>query len=276
MSSFDEGRTEQAEIVHGEIQQAMGEVSALRVRIEMRVAEVRLGARPGSAYAATGSYRAHTDTPITVDYKEEDGVGVLTVRQPKDSIMDIPPRRWFHSRKEDYLEIDLSDAVPVDLLVDVGVGRVELDLADLNMTGLKIEGGVGSVDVTLPARGEMGIHVEGGVGRVKIERPQEPGEFKLRSLNIHSGVGSVAVEVPSLGDMKLRVDSGVGSIKLMLPDELAARIKSTTGIGSVRIMDERLRQVKHNFWETAGYGEAANRASIDIDTGVGSVSVMTA
>lgn len=271
----------QSKVIIGEIAEDLGEAQAVRAVIHLGVMALALRARPGRALAASGTYRTGRYLPVSVAYEVRNGTGELSIMQRgeggstwhKGWHFGFRPRR---ERTADYrLDLDLTDAVPLDLNVHVGVGAADLDLSGLNVRSLVVEGGVGRSTITLPRQGSLALDVTSGVGNIVIEPPAFGGELQIKRLHIGSGVGKVRMELPDRGEFEAKVESGMGDVTLQVPTELAAYVECTNGIGRVRIEPGRFERVGHGRWQTPGYATAADRVFIRVDSGMGNVNIVS-
>lgn len=114
----------------------------------------------------------------------------------------------------------------------------------------------------------LALEIDAGVGQVIVDLT----DIALTSLDLNLGVGEVIATLPDAGRMDVDVDGGVGSFTLRLPAGLAARIKADAGIGAVDLADG-LDKVDDDTWETDGYDDADDRATISIDGGIGAIEV---
>jgi hypothetical protein len=161
------------------------------------------------------------------------------------------PANWFRNDPEHTWQFGLGSNVPTELHVDVGNGSATAALDQLTLTGLQIDGGNGSLDAALPA-GDYDIEVD-------------------------SGNGSMDLTLPSGGEQTMRLDGGNGSIDLLLPANVEAQIRYNEGLGSVNVDEGRFTRVsgddEEGVYETAGYASAADRITINLESGNGSISV---
>lgn len=280
----DMARVSQAEssgkVITGQIAKPLGAAQAVQAVIQVDVMALVLGARPGREFVASGDYRTGKDLPVSVQYDVRNRTGRLRVIQS-----DNGQGRWHKGwhfglrgrrspRTTDYrLDLDLTDAVPLDLDVLVGVGKADLDLSGLTVRSLRLEGGVGRSVITLPRQGSVDLDVTSGVGEVVVEPAAAPGDLQIRRMRIGSGVGSVRMELPDCGGFEVLVDSGMGDVVLQVPPELAASVECSSGIGRVRVEQGRFERVGHGRWQTRGFAEGGNRVRIRVDSGMGNVSI---
>ena len=120
-------------------------------------------------------------------------------------------------------DLEVNPRVPLDLVVDAGVGRVDLDLSELSIADLSLNLGVGETLVVLPREGSYEASIEAGVGEVRVRLPRGV----AARIRADRGVGSIDVsgEFERDGELfvspgfaaaaeriDLRIDGGVGSI----------------------------------------------------------------
>ena len=201
------------------IQQELGDVSALKATLELGAANADVHAEHDSTYAVKGEYYGDDRTPIDVSYEQNGDTGVLHLTQKPDEFNNF-------SVKGGEITLGLTDAVPMNLSVNAGVGNATFDL-----TGIDLD-----------------------------------------SLDLNAGVGNVTVTLPNSGNYNAKIDAGVGNVTLHIPDGVEARIHYDRGISDLNI-DSRFHKVDDETWETSGYGSAENQVDIDINAGIGNVTI---
>lgn len=141
---------------------------------------------------------------------------------------------------------------------------------------LKEEGVQWMLGTAHTSRWELGLNptipltlrINGGVGRAILDLSA----LNVPSLGIDAGVGSLAVTTPSGGVTLMRVNGGVGSLTIMIPQNVAARIRVDAGIGSIRVDQTRFPKTGDTY-QSADYTTAPNKIEIEIDGGLGSITV---
>jgi len=146
------------------IQQELGNVSALKATLELGTANADVHAEHGSTYAVKGEYYGDERTPVDVSYEQNENTGALHLTQRSDDFNNL-------SIKTSELTLGLTDAVPMNLTVNAGVGNATFDLTDIKLQSLDLNGGVGNVTITLPASGKFNAKIDAGVGNVTIHVP---------------------------------------------------------------------------------------------------------
>jgi len=161
-----------------------------------------------------------------IDHQVTDGVARLLVEQRRmGPVFGRVRNNW---------SIGLSEEIPMELRLDLGIGKAEIDLGGIPVTKLDIQVGVGGMDLDLSgARGDSlsGV-IEGGIGRAEILLPEDIG-VRLR---IDGGLGSInAPGFTKDGDVfrneawgktstgiDLEIEAGIGEINLRLINSRSA------------------------------------------------------
>ncbi len=153
--------------VSGDFAQPLGDVDRLEVRLDLGASDTELDALSGGTNAVEGAYTSPENLQVVVDYHTQGSTGVLEIYQEERHGMPAMMVPGFVGE----LDLGLTAAVPVDLIIDAGVGDLTLDLTGMDIRSLVIDGGVGSLNVILPAEGRYDVDVEVGVGSITIEVP---------------------------------------------------------------------------------------------------------
>jgi hypothetical protein len=114
----------------------------------------------------------------------------------------------------------------------------------------------------------IALRINGGVGRATLDLSA----LNLTSLNIDAGVGNVIVTTPKSSVTTMSVNGGVGNVSITIPQGVAARIRVNSGIGNARVDSARFPQVG-NVYQSVNYATAESRIDINIDGGIGSISI---
>lgn len=104
-----------------------------------------------------------------MDYSTATSAGRASVQLGMSGSIVTPDLFGFN---QDMLwDVAISDDVPVDLLVDMGVGRAELDLTDLQSENVTVDFGIGEIILRLPEEGWVVVDVDSGIGETTIMIP---------------------------------------------------------------------------------------------------------
>lgn len=209
--------------VKRDVTQELGDVKTARINFNLGAGETIVRPMSDSKNLVSGTYTTNRDLTLNVDYKTSGDNGVLTIRQEgKSSNPDI------FSDFVGLLDLKLTDAVPVDLVVDAGVGQVTFDLTGIKLSSLKLKGGVGNVEVKLPDRGDYTVNADMGIGQLIVETP------KSLEANVAFDGGISNADVPSRfkskGESHWQTSGYEGA-----RDRVDLTVK--TGIGNFEVVD---------------------------------------
>jgi hypothetical protein len=121
-----------------------------------------------------------------VRYEVKEGFGELEIEQPAT----VVGATWPSNVKYEW-NLKLSDSMPMDLTVEMGVGKLDLDLRGLNLRRLKVDAGVGEgrVDISRVVR-DLDADIEAGIGKLKLLLPADVGV----KVEADGGIGHVEVD----------------------------------------------------------------------------------
>jgi hypothetical protein len=122
-------------------------------------------------------------------------------------------------------------------------------------------------DVRLAPGTPLELDIESGASAGRLDLTG----LTITQLDIDAGVGKTEVTLPARGQLRARLKSGVGETILNVPGAMAARLRISSGIGSIKVDPRFARNGQE--WQTPGYLDAAERADIRIEAGVGSIVV---
>ena len=149
---------------------------------------------------------------------------------------------------------------------DVARGRIasEADFAPLpQIFGRKTS----EWDVQLNEQVRWTLDVGSGVGDVRLDLS----EVRVSVLTLDTGIGSADVTMPRQGAVRATIDGGVGDITVAIPPGAQARVKVDQGIGDLN-MGRRFEQ-HGDYFETEGFSSAESFILLEIDIGVGRITV---
>jgi hypothetical protein len=133
----------------------------------------------------------------------------------------------FVGPSEGIWRFQLTQEVPLTLIVEAGASALDIDLQDVLATRVELKTGASSSNVTMPARGVSLLDVE----------------------------------------------AGVASVNIRVPDGTAARIRVEEGVSSVNVDTNRFPRLDSGIYQSSNFDTAADRTEINIESGLGSVSV---
>lgn len=210
-------------IVTHDISYAMQDVETLTVDLALGATEANvyaLSAGNSQEFAVDGTLTTDKALDVEVVYDTQGRTGYLNVKQQENESFAVPGDALIGE-----LDLGLTNAVPLDLIVNSGAGAITLDLSDLN----------------------------------------------LQTLEVHSGAGSLTLLLPETGDYTVTIDAGIGAIDIEVPSSLEARL-DYDGISIVDV-NPQFDKLEDGIWETDGYSTALDRATININTGPGAITI---
>jgi hypothetical protein len=208
----------QGNTVTREVQTELGGADALEADLNLGVTNTTIDAHGDPEYALQGEYTTDERINLDVTYEVNDGTGDL--RLEERGLDQFPGPGYIGE-----MDLSLTDAVPIDLSVDSGIGATTLDLMNLTITALYVNAGVGSTDITL-GNGSYTADINAGVGELSIELPKDAAV----RLELDGGLGSTHFpdrfeqiddstwETPGYNtateQIVLQVDTGVGDFTI--------------------------------------------------------------
>jgi predicted membrane protein len=196
----------------------LGRTERAIVELDMGAGELEVHGGARELMEATFTYNVSEWKPM-IDYATSEAQGMLKIRQRDTEGIPIgnTKNKW---------DISLSEAVPIDLRIDMGAGSGTLDLRDIQLSALDIEAGVGELKLDISGeRGkDLNVDIDGGVGSATIYLPEEIG-VRVR---VNGGIGSVNARGLSKKNgiytneaygesgvaITIQIDGGIGSIDL--------------------------------------------------------------
>ncbi len=123
-------------------------------------------------------------------------------------------------------QVELSEAVPWNLRLEAGMGRLHLDLRSLRVAELQLEGGMTQVDLTCPEEGESHMRLEMGLSHLTVRVPPRVAVYMtLRGMGRHEvdrdtfqlredGLYVHEPESPD-GRLHLYIENGLGTVRVV-------------------------------------------------------------
>jgi hypothetical protein len=97
-------------------------------------------------------------------------------------------------------------------------------------------------------------------------------DLRITDLSLKSGASSTVLTLPaSAGFTKVDIRSGAASVKISVPQDVAALVRTTGGLSNISISERFPRS--GSVYQSPGYENAANKAEIYVEMGVGAVSI---
>ena len=124
-------------------------------------------------------------------------------------------------------------------------------------------------DVRLSADVPMSLRCATGASKSALDLR----DLKITDLKLETGASATEVILPaSAGFTRVKVQAGAARVDMRVPGGVAARIKASAGLASVTVDQTRFPGFD-NRYQSPDYDATPNKVDIDIETGVGSVTV---
>jgi hypothetical protein len=92
-------------------------------------------------------------------------------------------------------------------------------------------------------------------------------------IELKTGASNTNVTLPARGASLLDLEAGAASINLRVPEGTAARIRVKEGLTSLNVDTNRFPVLDSGMYQSPNFDSAVDRAEINIEAGVGSISV---
>jgi hypothetical protein len=179
---------------------------------------------------------------------------------------DVDDRVW---------TLRFSDAIPMDLKIELGAGKGEFDVSGIKMRTLKISSGASSVELFCDKPNMIGaesIIIESGVSKFVATNLANTNFAKLK---FSGGVGSYKLDFGGklLRNADARVEVGLGAITIDIPRETPVQIVYDDSWFSSFELEDGFTKRRGGVYETEDYRRSDPTLSIKVESGLGSVKV---
>ena len=113
------------------------------------------------------------------------------------------------------------------------------------------------------------LSIEAGASSLEIDLR----DVLATHVQLETGASSAGVTVPARGASLLDVEAGAASVSIRVPESTAARIRVKEGVTAVSVDTNRFPKLDSGLYQSPNYDTAVDRAEINIEAGLGSVSV---
>ncbi len=156
---------------------------------------------------------------------------------------------WF-DRGNDNWRISLPASTQLDLTTTMDLGDADFNLAGANLSSAIFNTNLGSLHVDL-----TGSHID--------------------HLTVSTNLGAAAVELDGSSDLSGNLKTSLGSLKVCAPAGLGLQIQSNNSLGSQNFSGLGMSR-SGDVWQTANYQTASHRATLTVETSLGSLEVHAA
>ncbi|MBN2390417.1 MAG: hypothetical protein JXR84_06825 [Anaerolineae bacterium] len=113
----------------------------------------------------------------------------------------------------------------------------------------------------------LDLSIDTGMGNVALDLRS----LTLESVSVDAGMGVVTIKLPETGEFDVSVDSGMGTVVIEVPAGLGVRLQTDSAIVGRNIPAGYTHN--NNRYTSPNYETAENRADIQVDLGLGSITI---
>ncbi len=114
---------------------------------------------------------------------------------------------------------------------------------------------------------KLDLNIDAGMGDVNLDLRA----LTLESVNVNAGMGAVTIKLPNTGKFAVDVDSGMGTVVIEAPASLGVRLQTEAAIVGHNLPAGYTQN--NNRYTSPTYNTAENRADIQVDLGLGSITI---
>lgn len=207
---------------------------------------------------------------------------------------------WRSGNADETFSIPLDNAKSVKYKFSHGAGQIEIKggastgqaLFGLAADGVKstsrsdgdrlevrIEAGASFIPFIGPSGGvfrfqlsqEVPVNVSVETGASQLD--MDLSDVLASEIRLQTGASNSNVTMPARGASHMDLEAGAASVNIRIPNGVSGRVRIKEGLTSLNIDKNRFPQVDTHLYQSADYDTAENRAELNIEAGVGSISV---
>ena len=237
---------------------------------------LRKSSDPSTVYSLVQNENDDDDAIATVTYVVKNNKGMLRIELNTDpeegGLSEI--MHLLKGRHGGRWRLELTDKVPMDIRLEYGAGEADLDFSGLNVAGLRLETGASSLRMrsSSPNPGRIGtVAITAGLGSIESE---SLGNLNFERLRFEGGLGSYQLDLTgALRDgAQIRAEVGMGSLDIVLPAHTGVVAHCEDSFLSSSNF-HRFVRVDDDVYQTPNYRNAVRRVKMNLESGIGSVSV---
>jgi len=114
---------------------------------------------------------------------------------------------------------------------------------------------------------KLDLDIDTGMGDVNLDLRM----LTLESVKVNAGMGTVTIKLPETGTFDVDIDSGMGTVVIEVPAGLGVRLQTQTAIVGRNLPAGYTQD--NNRYTSPNYDSAEHRANIQVDLGMGSITI---
>ncbi|MCX6137347.1 MAG: LiaF-related protein [Ignavibacteriales bacterium] len=247
-----------------------GDEREVKVRLESAIGRVNIS-KGDDRHILVMEMRTEQrwDVPFVVDYKVRGHVGSLVLNWNPEG------KNSWSLREGDRWDIQLTDALPLSIDANVGVGKSDFDLTGLDVRDLKIATGASSSVISFGTPNKSiieNLRIESGVSKFVGEKL---GNANFQRMTFDGGIGSYYLDFNGAitRDVEVHIKVGLGSMTVVLPPEIGAKVVYDDSWLSNFSIDRGFKQEGSNNYLSPNYHESKAKITVYVESGLGSVRI---
>ncbi len=255
------------------LNEPLGDVSMVKVNINFGFGSLLV--ETGSAkQAVTGYVRYHPKfTEATMEYNEYGTTGVLDIETDFDFDWEFGDDTNDSGNEG---EVYITNAVPVKMYVDSGLGEVALNLGGIQLEDLVVDSGLGEAYIdfgnTLNPIKCRRIDVDTGLGSTEIKNLLYSNSPEME---FECGLGSMELDFSGIlaYDIKIDLAVGMGSITAWVPEDVNVIVEYDGNFLSSIELDD-FTEVSDEEYRSTGFSEGQPTMFFSASVGAGSLEII--
>jgi hypothetical protein len=148
-----------------------------------------------------------------------------------------------------------------------------------NRLEVKVEAGPSFVPFLGPSEGvwrfqltqeiPVTVTVESGASSMNIDLK----DVQASLIQLKTGASATNLTLPARGASLLEVEAGAASTNIRVPEATAARIRVREGVTALNVDTDRFPLLDSGLYQSPNFDSASARADINVQAGLGSISV---
>lgn len=219
---------------------------------------------------------AGSDRPeLTMDYTVRNRVGYLDLDLGRGGDGEASGGLSLSRLDRGTWSLGITDAVPVSLDIELGVGKGDFDLSGLQVKDFNLSTSASEVTLRFDTPNTATIenlNIETGVSTFT---GRGLGNANFRHLRFEGGVGTYTLDFGGLKENEVDVDVtvGMGSLTIIVPSTVGARILYDENWMSSINLEAGWTTTAENEYTTENYSSAPGRMNIRVESGLGSIKI---
>jgi hypothetical protein len=178
-------------------------------------------------------------------------------------------------------QIEISGGAPAGqaLVGSSAVGMNQQSRLNDDRLEVRVEAGPSLIPFIGPSEGvwrfkltqevPLVLVVEAGASSLDIDLK----DVQATRVELKTGASSSNLTMPAHGASLLDVEAGAASVNIRIPEATAARIRVKEGVTAINVDMNRFPRLDSGMYQSSNFDTAVDRAEINIESGLGSVSV---